>query len=273
MDRYFDKSKVFVPPKKPKTIILGMGLSVYGWMKQIYGQPNSKIEETCNVWAINHAAYALQCTAAINMHDPEQMFAGEDRRQHREALINCKVPVVMPRSVDWIPNSVEYPLGDVVDEFGENYLSNGVAYAVALAMLSGTEEIHLYGCDFDYPDTSGEKKSPYERGRPCVEFWLGYARAKGFLVGTSGLSTLLDACYRKEGLYGYGDKQPSFAAGDNMKATFQGWHSNEDFDKIEAQIETPGQLNAEAIQMGSPQITQHLPGEPKSKPKKKAANQ
>lgn len=97
------------------------------------------------------------------------------------------------------PCLVDYPLQEVLEDVGLAYFNGTVPYAVAFAIHLGVKEITLYGCDFTYPDAHQA-----EKGRACLEFWLGYARARGIKVGASANSTLLDAREPPEArLYGY----------------------------------------------------------------------
>jgi len=80
-----------------------------------------------------------------------------------------------------------------------DYFNSTAAYAVAYAIYLGVEKISLFGCDYTYPNAHDA-----EKGRACVEFWLGYAAAKGIKIGLPKGTTLMDALYsRQERLYGY----------------------------------------------------------------------
>jgi hypothetical protein len=53
--------------------------------------------------------------------------------------------------------------------------------------------------DFTYPNSHDA-----EKGRACVEFWLGVAATRGIKIGLAKGTTLMDAwCDRQERLYGY----------------------------------------------------------------------
>jgi hypothetical protein len=63
---------------------------------------------------------------------------------------------------------VPFPLEDVLNDLGYGYFNNTCAYAVALRHPHRRQEISLFGCDFTYP-----KAHDAEKGRGCVEYWLG----------------------------------------------------------------------------------------------------
>jgi len=94
---------------------------------------------------------------------------------------------------------VEFPLEDVLNHFGHDYFNNTAAYAVAFAMHVGATKISLFGIDYTYPNAHDA-----EKGRACVEFWLGQAHARGIKLNLPKTTTLMDAMYpRASRLYGY----------------------------------------------------------------------
>ena len=103
------------------------------------------------------------------------------------------VPVVTSRTHPDYPALVEFPLEDVLNHFGHEYFNSTAAYAVAfavhtLAALEGERQISLFGMDFTYPNTHQA-----EKGRACVEFWVGHAQARGIKVNLPTSTSLLDA--------------------------------------------------------------------------------
>ena len=80
-----------------------------------------------------------------------------------------------------------------------DYFNSTAAWALAYAISIGVEKIALFGYDFTYPNS--EKA---ERGRGCVEYIIGYARAKGVNIKLANKTTLLDMMLtKKDRLYGY----------------------------------------------------------------------
>jgi hypothetical protein len=147
------------------------------------------------IWAINGAG-------AVVYHD--RLFLMDDYEYILKPLVKETPACMMGGIFDWlpkhpgpiyvptvypeIPGMVEYPLEDVLNTMALPYLNTTVAYAVAYAIFIGVKQLHLYGCDFTYPD-----KHAAESGRACVEFLLGIAGSRGVVCTVAGDSTLLDA--------------------------------------------------------------------------------
>jgi hypothetical protein len=111
-------------------------------------------------------------------------------------------PIFMLRRYDWVPCSVEYPLAEVIARFGRQYFTSGVPYMIALALLGGVRELHLYGIDM-------RADSEYGRERPCAEWWLGLAEGLGVKVVVPEQSALLAPA-----LYGYEEEEGAWAEAD-----------------------------------------------------------
>lgn len=192
---------------------------------------NSEFE----IWGLNRGALFMpmteQVTRWFEMHG-EHIVGWQNRRpgRHIEWLNAFQGPVYMHQKVDWVRNSVAYPLkelaeyfgrnvlrvghmapipnkqstsgmnemmlvdgpGDVIDTTDEPYLSSSIAYEIALAIYEGFEEIHLYGVDLV---TDAE----YAWQKPGVEFLLGWAAGHGVKVALPVNCPLL-----KGTLYGRG---------------------------------------------------------------------
>jgi len=57
--------------------------------------------------------------------------------------------------------------------------------------------------DFTYPNAHHA-----EKGRACVEFWLGIASARGIQISIPRHSSLMDGCHtQQERLYGYDTRE------------------------------------------------------------------
>ena len=100
---------------------------------------------------------------------------------------------------DGYPGSVAFPLEEVINSLGYAYFNNTAAYAAALAIHLGATKISFFGCDYTYPNAHDA-----EKGRGCLEFWLGYAAARGIKLGVAQESSLMDAIEPAERrTYGY----------------------------------------------------------------------
>ena len=83
-----------------------------------------------------------------------------------------------------IRTAVPYPLNRVVECIGRDYLTSTPAYALALAITEGVDEIKLYGV---HDATERE----YIEQRPCLEWLLGLAEGRGIKLVLPALSPLL----------------------------------------------------------------------------------
>jgi hypothetical protein len=159
------------------------------------------------VWAVNYMASVIRCDKMIALDpldhpDIDNQFPAGQMKWLRET----QFPIISCKKVDGL-NIEEYPLKEVTEVFGGfKYFNNTVAYAVALAIYKGAEEIAMFGCDYYYvdPDRPDWTAKALETGRACVEFWLGVAVARGIRVVIAASSSLMDQNLGRP-LYGYCD--------------------------------------------------------------------
>jgi hypothetical protein len=93
-------------------------------------------------------------------------------------------PIYMQFHYPEIPDSVEYPLEDIVQKYigklrhGDKisrYFTNSLAYMVALAMYEGFQRIEIYGFEMAH-DTE------YVTQKANAEFWIGLALGRGIEI-------------------------------------------------------------------------------------------
>lgn len=118
----------------------------------------------------------------------EHVVTGTD---HRKWLAEAPIPIYMVDCIDGIPNSVRFPIERVMCGHPD-YFTSTIAFALALAIHEGFEEIGLYGVDLAVG-------TEYMHQRPCAEFWIGIAHAKGIKITLPGATSLIKSTYR----YGY----------------------------------------------------------------------
>lgn len=87
-------------------------------------------------------------------------------------------------------NRDNYPLNEIVKEYGCAYFTNSISYMIAYAIYKGYKKIELYGVDMSARDE-------YINQRGSVMYWIGFARAKGIEVNLA--SGVDKPCF----LYGY----------------------------------------------------------------------
>lgn len=184
--------------------IVGMGPSAEQFMD--YSKRMGGRSALCDeVWVINGLGDVLACDLVFHMDDvriqeirseaaPDSNIANMLKwmRKHRG-------PIMTSRAHPDYPSLVEFPLADVLNKYPMGYFNGTAAYAVAYAMFIGVKKISMYGCDFTYPDAHDA-----EKGRACVEFWLGMAAAAGIELAMPKNTSLMDALEpQAKRFYGY----------------------------------------------------------------------
>lgn len=184
--------------------ILGLGPSLAQYMAIARGL-GGRSAYSDEVWAINGLGNVFQCDRIFHMDDVRiQEIRAEAAPDSNIAnmlkwMKTHPGPIVTSRAHPDYPGLVEFPLEAVINDLGFAYLNNTAAYALAYAIHLGVKKISLFGCDFTYPNAHDA-----EKGRACVEFWLGFAKARGIEIATAQTSSLIDACVPwDEKLYGY----------------------------------------------------------------------
>ena len=156
-------------------------------------------------WTINMASNMVHSDLVFWMDDLEDQERFKPglmtvlRRKGVKVLTSTAYPEI-------IPNSYDYPLDEVaalaIKCFGKPYLNNGVAMAIAYALVRGVKVMKIYGADFSYPN-----RDYAESGRACVEAWIAYACATEKMeIRLCPKTSLYDSVLDK-GVYGY-TKQP-----------------------------------------------------------------
>lgn len=195
-----------VEPKKLKTVcIVGLGPSVNTYLG-IVKALGSRKKLADEVWAINALGDSLQCDRVFHMDDVriQQIRADADPTGNIAAMLTWMKthpgPIYTSRKHPDYPGLIDYPLADVINACdGQCYFNSTAAYAVAYAVFLRVDKIQCFGMDFTYPNAHSA-----EKGRGCVEHWLGFARGKGIDVAVAKTSTLLDAYVKpEERFYGY----------------------------------------------------------------------
>lgn len=165
-------------------------------------------DESFTVWAVSpYVSYpgvvSENVDVLFEMH-PKRYWGEPDVT---ERLVSFAGPVVMQQAYPEIPNSVAYPIEDIesvfhVDAMGDDlYVTNTISYMVALGILMGFEEFHLYGVHMSHNTEYGYQK-------PNCEYYLGYAAAMGKTIVLPKGGELLRTPY----LYGYNEPWDDISA-------------------------------------------------------------
>jgi hypothetical protein len=157
------------------------------------------------VWAINGFVNVIQCTRGFAMDDvriQERRAKGGNKKIGRliEAYKQSQVPIYTSRTHPDYPALIEFPLEAVINGYAprsRDYFNSTIAYPLAFAGHEKAEAVDIFGADYTFPN-----RHIAEKGRACVEYWLGRLEERGIKVGIPGSSTLMDA-NEKTHLYGY----------------------------------------------------------------------
>lgn len=111
----------------------------------------------------------------------------DNERKHEAQRLEKKLkPIYMQYWHPEVPNSVGYPLHDVVTKVFKNfrrgdtkvkYFTSTFAYMMGIAVLENFERIEVYG--FELAD-----EIEYVQQKACAEFWIGYVLGLGIEVYT-----------------------------------------------------------------------------------------
>jgi len=84
-------------------------------------------------------------------------------------------PIYMQRKFPMIPESVVYPIDEIIEMTGGRYFTSSFAYMIALAIYEGFDWIGCYGFEM-------ATDSEYFHQRSNAEYLIGFARGKGIHV-------------------------------------------------------------------------------------------
>lgn len=205
--------EIVAKPAAPAHVaILGLGPSVRQFL-EITKRVGGRSAYCDEVWTINAIGDVFACDRIFHMDDVRvqqiRAEAAPDSNIARmiEWMRHTSVPIMTSRAHPDYPSLVEFPLEEVVSEFKRAYFNSTAAYAVAYAIWIGVKKISIFGFDFTYPNAHHA-----EKGRACVEFWLGIAAAEGIELAIPHESSLMDACHPEDRFYGYDGVDVKIAA-------------------------------------------------------------
>lgn len=192
---------IVIDPNK-KVAIVGTS---HSWMMAPFDDPSFEI------WGVNNGFLntgGKRCTRWFDVHCIENRngkwfrrwvpdFRGRTVNDYIEDL--KKVPCLVYMAQKWpeIPNSVRFPIEEVVARFGK-YITNSISMQMAFALHLGFGEIHLYGVDM----SAGTE---WEYQRPNAEYFIGMAVGMGVKVYIPGESDLVKTLF----MYAYEEREKS----------------------------------------------------------------
>jgi hypothetical protein len=151
------------------------------------------------IWGVNEL-YKLgkKVDVLFELHDYKFLRSKERNPQHLEWLRAANIPVFMLKHYEDIPQSIEFPIDEVVkvaEPYGD-YFTNSISYMIAFAIMLGVDEIGIWGIDMATDEE-------YQHQRPSIEYFVGVAIGRGIKVYIPPQSDLLKTRYR----YGYDDME------------------------------------------------------------------
>ena len=187
-------------------------------------------DESWEIWGLNSLFEMIDMahvTRWFEIHDIK-LFSVDTNKEigfgltrtgqpYLQALTQLNCPVYMVEKYETIPNSIRYPLEDMITEFDpklrrlewskpfshsadldwNGYFTNTVSYMIALAIHDGYEEIGIYGVDM--ATSQGGIGNEYAAQRPSCEYYIGVAQGKGIKVTIPDEADLLKTRF----IYGF----------------------------------------------------------------------
>ena len=133
----------------------------------------------------------------FELHSLEEVEGKYPNSQSRiEEILKFKGKKITAFEHPKMKNYELYPFGEIIKKYGR-YLANSLVLMLLYAYEKGYKIINIYGCDFIH-GSDREK----ELEAKCVEYWIGYLRAKGIEINTN--DNEMCAC---DYVYGYEDKE------------------------------------------------------------------
>lgn len=137
----------------------------------------------------------------------QENFRGQSVNAYIQDLTNLgekwKIPVYMQKAWKEIPNSTVFPAQVILNIYGD-YITNSISWFMAMALLEGFQEIHIYGVDMAVSSRMLDTDE-YSWQRPSCEYFIGLARGLGVRVVIPDTSDLLKSRF----LYGYDEPKQS----------------------------------------------------------------
>lgn len=169
-------------------------------------------EEGKDTWGIQYTWRNFKLDRAFVMDDEEWIKAKNSSFSIpidiAEEMRNSKVPIYVAKKWSDVPNTVEYPINEVLEYFKPiKYFMNSMAYMIALAIMEGYQRIETYGIDLRYFGDLGNKLNYPDNWLDethCGAFWAGVAMGRGIEFVTTKRSSLMKPVRPGDpNLYGY----------------------------------------------------------------------
>ena len=204
---------IWKKPERRQPLLAGLGrhrkIALLGGASTI--KPAPWWDPTWELWA--HASCRALCKREpdvfFDLHPPE-LWKDPKKKfwdpSYYEWLKQNHVPIYMQTTHKDIPSALKYPFETMITEFPRGYMTNTLAYMVALALMEGVTHLGIFGCNYG-------ADSEYGPQRGSAEYWLGVAEGRGVQVLIPPGCDLLN---KPSLLYGYeshphGKRDPSYS--------------------------------------------------------------
>lgn len=148
----------------------------------------------CECWGVNDIERFPAMTMLFELHERERWEA------YNKDLPSLKIPIMMQDVYPDIPQSVKFPMQEVLEDFSIPYYNNAISQMIAFGIHTRRfKKIYVFGVEYAAAD-----RVEQEFERPCTEFWLGFAMGRGislFIAKQSNLFTYTG--YLKGVIYAY----------------------------------------------------------------------
>lgn len=185
------------------------------------GAPSSEMlapfaDTSWEIWVLgNRASRYLDKRVSRIFEIHENLTEHPDPAKYRAWLCSHGIPLVVGAKFAALhpaPQVEAYPYELVEASYGALYLTSSPAYMVAYALLNPQiTEIAVYGVDLSVSDHE------YFWQRPCMEYWIGFARGRGVKVTLPEQSHLCKSKY-VEGRDWNGDTEVGVFSEENFMA-------------------------------------------------------
>jgi hypothetical protein len=174
-----------------------------------------KNDPTMELWGMNRL-HEVPTVPVGQFHrwfqiHPRAWWDIEARGKEVAWMRGCSMPLYLQEALPDFPTSIPFPRAAIEAAFnkylpalpgtnqirndGEPYVTNTPVWMIALALLEGFKEIHIYGVDMVTDEEYGYQ-------RPCCDYWIG-------LCGGLGVKVVIppdSALCTQEWLYGYHER-------------------------------------------------------------------
>ena len=154
-------------------------------------------DKSFDIWVFNEAPLSDWCKrwdASFQLHLPDVYTGYNTKNANYWKWLQEEhgKPVFMQNVDQRVPDSVQFPLNDVLELGGVRLFGLSNAYAVAFALLQGYKYIEIYGVDLS--------ASEYKYGANSWRFWVGFAKG---MLGTENVVLHSGQLMFTATLYGY----------------------------------------------------------------------